>query len=132
MRDPITLPFEQNLITKDRGRYERTQAILRAKPFLRVFGPTFGWLGAALKSIRRITRRGYAEAIATPLLIVGAGADRVVITAPERDYAKRLPNARYVEIAGSEHEILMERDDIRAQFWKEFDAFVAVQFAATR
>ena len=40
-----------------------------------------------------------------------------------RDYAKRLPKARYVEIESAEHEILMENDAIRARFWAEFDAF---------
>ena len=124
-RDPMTLPFEKNVVTRDRARYERTQAILTKFPYLRVFGPTFGWLGAALRSIRRITRRGYPEEIATPILIVGAGADRVVHTPAEREYAKRLAGARYVEIADAEHEILMERDAIRARFWREFDAFVA-------
>jgi len=49
----------------------------------------------------------------------------VVHTPAERAYAERLANARYVEIADSEHEILMERDATRARFWAEFDAFVA-------
>jgi lysophospholipase len=128
-RDPLTLPFEKNMVTGDRGRYERAQAILRARPYLRVFGPTFGWLGAAFRSIRRVKRRGFPEDIATPLLIVGAGADRVVHTPAERAYAERLVKARYVEIADSEHEILMERDAVRARFWAEFDAFVA-QYAS--
>jgi lysophospholipase len=123
-RDPMTLPFEQNLVTRDRARYERMQALLRAQPYLRVFGPTFGWLGAAFRSIRTVTARDYAEGIVTPVLMVGAGADRLVKTPPQAEYAKRLKDARYVEVADSEHEVLMERDGIRAQFWREFDEFV--------
>ena len=45
-------------------------------------------------------------------------------------FAKRLPHARYVEFEDAEHEILMERDDIRARFWREFDAFVAAYAGA--
>lgn len=131
-RDPMTLPFEKNLVTRDRARHERMKALLRAQPFLRVHGPTFGWLGAALKSISHIWRRGYPESIQTPMLIAGAGADRIVITAPERAYVKRLPNAAYIEIPGAEHEILMERDEIRAQFWTAFDAFVDARLNAVR
>jgi lysophospholipase len=123
-RDPITLAFEDNLVTSDRARYERNQAYLKAQPFLRIYGPTFGWLGAAFQSMRRMMRSGFAEAISTPLLIVGAGRDRLVINAATREFVKRLPNATYVELEDSEHEILMEKDSIRARFWSEFDAFV--------
>jgi lysophospholipase len=68
--------------------------------------------------------KGYAEAIRTPLLIVGAGRDRIVDTSAAREFASRVPNATYLEIPQAEHEILMEKDSIRAQFWSAFDAFV--------
>jgi lysophospholipase len=123
-RDPMTLPFEDNRVTSDPVRYARTQALLRAQPFLRINGPTFAWLRAALRSMRILLRPGYAEEIATPLLIFGAGRDRVVHTGPIRDFVKHLPDARYVELEESEHEILMENDAIRAEFWTQFDAFV--------
>ncbi len=123
-RDPLALPFEENHVTSDRARYRRSQDILRAHPYLAINGPTFGWLGAAFKSMRRLRHRHFAEQIATPLLVFGAGKDRVVHTQAVRDFVKRLPNARYVEIENAEHEILMETDLIRARFWSEFDAFV--------
>jgi lysophospholipase len=128
-RDPMTLAFEDNLVTSDRPRYERNQAYLKAQPFLRIHGPTFGWLGAAFGSLRRMERSGFAEAISTPLLIVGAGRDRLVTNSATREFVKRLSNATYVEFADSEHEILMENDAIRARFWSEFDAFVNVRLS---
>lgn len=129
-RDPLELAFADNRVTSDEARYERTKALLKAQPYLRIYGPTFGWLGAAFTSLARMTRRGFAEDIATPLLVVAAGKDRVITTGAVRDFAKRLPNARYVEIEDSEHEILMEKDSIRARFWAEFDAFVDAQTIA--
>ena len=129
-RDPLDLTFEDNAVTSDRTRFERTQALLKAQPFLRIFGPTFGWLGAALGSMRRIRRKSYAEEIATPLLIFGAGKDRVVHIQAIRDFVQHLPKARYVEIENAQHEILMEKDSIRGRFWAEFDAFMAEQLAA--
>jgi lysophospholipase len=122
--DPLHLSFEENMVTSDRVRFERTKALLSAQPYLRIFGPTFGWLGAAFRSIGRLRRRGFAEDIATPVLMVGAGRDRVVPVAAMREFAKRLPHGRYVEIEDAEHEILMEKDSIRARFWTEFDAFL--------
>jgi lysophospholipase len=123
-RDPLTFPFEGNPVTSDRARYERNREYLKVQPFLRIFGPTFGWLGAAFQSINRMMSVGYAEAITTPLLIIGAGRDKLVSNAATREFVKRLPNAAYVEFEDSEHEILMENDQIRARFWSEFDAFV--------
>jgi lysophospholipase len=123
-RDPLDLKFEDNAVTSDRGRFERNQASLKAQPFLRIFGPTFGWLGAAFRSMARMNRKRFAEEIATPLLVFGAGRDRVVNMQAVRDFAKNLPKARYVEIKDAEHEILMENDAIRARFWAEFDTFV--------
>ena len=128
-RDPLETSFESNTVTSDRARFERNLSALKAQPFLRIYGPTFGWLGAVFQSLARFKKRGFAEDITTPLLIFGAGRDRVIPTAPIRDFVKRLPQAKYVEIDEAEHEILMERDAIRNRFWSEFDAFVAARLA---
>jgi len=123
-RDPLKVPFEENLVTSDRERYERNRGFLKAQPFLRIYGPTFGWLGAAFQSMDRMARADFAKGISTPLLMISAGRDRLVANAATRDFVKRLPNATHVEIEDAEHEILMEQDSIRARFWSEFDAFV--------
>jgi lysophospholipase len=59
------------------------------------------------------------------VLIVGAGRDRIVDTAAEREFGARLPHGTYLEFDDAEHEILMENDAIRARFWAAFDGFVA-------
>lgn len=123
-RDPLHMRFEDNLVTSDRARFARAQALLSVQEDIRLAGPTWGWLEAALRSISLMRAPGYAEAITTPCLLFGAGRDRVVRTSAVRDFARRLPNATYVEIPDAEHEILMENDTIRAQFWSAFDAFV--------
>ena len=130
--DPLEISFENNRQTSDRARYERTIEIMREKPFLRVFGPTFGWLRAALASMALVTRPSYAREITTPLLIVDAGHDRITLNHATRRLAKLLPDAAYIEIANSEHEILMETDAIRAQFWAAFDAFINAQLETAK
>jgi lysophospholipase len=124
-RDPHQITFERQLCTSDPDRFERTQAILRETPAIRLAGPTWGWIEAAYRSMRAMASPGYAEAIATPTLIIGAGKDRIVLTAATRRFAAHLPHGRYIEMAESEHEILMEQDAIRERFWAAFDAFVA-------
>jgi len=126
-RDPLRLGFADQLVTSDPVRFRRAQDFLAAHPDLRLAGPTWGWVAAAYRSLAGISRAGFAEAIATPALLVGAEKDRIVVTAAARAFAARMPHADYLEIAGAEHEILMERDVFRARFWQAFDAFLAAQ-----
>lgn len=123
-RDPMTLPFAKQLVTSDPERYARTQNLLKADPRLVVAGACWTWLAAAIRSMDWLGAKGRPETITTPLLVVGAGADRICHTSATRALAARLPHGRYLEIAGSGHEILMERDPIRRQFWAAFDAFM--------
>jgi lysophospholipase len=129
-RDPLEATFEGNLVTSDPARFERTRAILRKNPYLAISGPSFGWLRAALRSLAKMQKPGFAERLKTPLLVFGAGHDEIVKTEATRAFVHRLPDARYVEIKDAKHEILMENNAIRAQFWQEFDAFVAQQLDA--
>ena len=121
-RDPHAMNFANQMVTTDQARFDRTQAILQAQPQLRLAGATWSWLGAALRSMAWLKTQ--APNITTPLLLIGAGQDRIVVTAETKAFAARLPNARYIEIAASGHEMLMESDPIRAQWWAAFDAFM--------
>ena len=123
-RDQLTLPFALQIVTSDPQRYARTQALLAAHPDLRLNGPTWGWLAAALHAIALLRSPGYAETIRTPALLLGAGHDRVCDSAAARQFAARLPHAQFVEIADAEHEILMEREIFRIQLWTAFDEFL--------
>lgn len=122
-RDPLRMTFADQLVTSDPQRFARTQTFLQEHPNLRLIGPTWGWLAAAYRSMDIAMSVGYPEAITTPTLVFGAGRDRIVDTAAVREFAARMPKARYVEIPGAEHEILMESDAVRSQFWDDFDEF---------
>jgi lysophospholipase len=124
-RDPLKMSFEDNLVTSDRARWLNAQSLVASRPELRLAGPTWGWLKAANDSMARELAPGFAEVIATPLLVCGAGKDRICLTEATRAFAKRLARASYVEFADAEHEILMENDSIRGRFWNAFDDFVA-------
>jgi lysophospholipase len=122
-RDPHKVTFATQLVTSDPQRFERTQALLREQPDLRLAGATWGWLAAALRSMDWL--KPQAPHITTPLLMVGAGKDRICITSDTKAFAARAPHADYVEVAEAEHEILMERSSIRAEFWTAFDSFMS-------
>lgn len=115
---------EADLLTSDLDRLEDEIAACGGNPDLALGGVTWGWLGAALRSIRRIHGRGFAEAIEIPVLTVIAGRDRVVDNRLIRAFAARLPRGEVTEIADARHEILKERDELRNRFWAAFDRFM--------
>jgi len=57
-----------------------------------------------------------------PVVIVSAADDKLVTDTAQRQAAADLPDGKFVSVAGAEHEILMETDDRRDQFWTAFDA----------
>lgn len=116
--------FDGNPLTRDRRRFARNEALLRENPALAVGWPTLGWLAATLRSTAVLRRRGGVEAVRLPVLIVAAGADRVVSNAAQARLAARLPGCAFVTIPGARHELLMETDAVRAAFFARFDAFV--------
>jgi lysophospholipase len=117
--------FETNLLTHDPRRYARNVGQSAACPDLALGPPTWGWLAFAFAAINELQKGPGVPKVETPVTIVGAGADRIVDSAGARLVAGRLPHGRYVEAPGAYHEVLQETDEIRAVFWKEFDALAA-------
>jgi lysophospholipase len=117
-------PFDSELITSDEERYRRGVQAAKARPALKLGDATFGWARAAVRLLRQFETPGYAERIATPTLIVAAGLDRLTSPQAAEAFAKRLPNGRFQMVAGARHELLMERDALRAEFWRAFDDFL--------
>jgi lysophospholipase len=120
--DPLDGEFEENILTRDRVRFERWQAQLKGTPELQLFGVTWGWLAFALSVIFRIERLDRLERISIPVTVIAAGDDKICISAAARAATARIPQGRYVEVEEARHEILMEIDEVRAVFWREFDA----------
>jgi lysophospholipase len=120
----ISRPFLGNPFTSDPVRYERTASIIEAAPELGLGSPTIGWAHAAFQVMNRLNDSAYPAAIRQPILIIVAGEDKVVSVPAIERFAVRLRAGAHLIIAGSRHEILLERDVFRAQFWAAFDAFI--------
>ena len=116
------LPFDNNTLTSDRERFERTKAILEAAPELNLGAPTNQWMRAAFQSIDEINAPRYPLDVRVPILFIVAGEDRIVSSRATEDLSVQLKVGAHVIIPHAEHEILMERDSIRQQFWAAFDA----------
>ena len=116
--------FAGNPLTKDQRRWNRDSAVLEAAPNLGTGGPTFGWLSAALKSIATLRGMKSATGLKCPVLIVAAGLDGVVDNEATQRFSERVAGVSLITIREAMHEILLERDEIRGQFFAAFDAFV--------
>jgi lysophospholipase len=121
-RSPAGQTFEGNILTHDRARWERNEALVAAWPDLALGDPTWGWLRFALSATRTLQSGPGVARVAIPVTVVIAGEERLVDNAAARRVASRLPDGRLVEIAGAFHELLQETDAVRAAFWREFDA----------
>jgi lysophospholipase len=123
-RSVTSLPFVGNNVTSDPVRYARSAAIVDAEPNLGLGSPTIGWIDAAFRQMRDFADPSYPGRTRQPILIVAAGQDQIVSTPAIAQFAVRLRVGSHLVIAGSRHEILMEQDRYRGQFWAAFDAFV--------
>jgi lysophospholipase len=110
-------PFASNPVSSDPVRYERIAAIVEAEPSLGLGSPTLSWISSAFRQIDEFVEPEYPAKLHQPILILGAGDDRLVSTAATEKFAIRLRAGALIVIKGSRHEILMERDSA-------FDAFV--------
>ncbi len=117
----LPVPFKDNKLMSDRTRYERWAAYFKTTPELRVAGPTFAWVSQALSAMSYVNRN--AKQLKIPGLIVAAGADPIVEPASNEDFAKDA-GIQFKVIPGALHEIFMERDECRDQFFEAFDGFL--------
>lgn len=117
-------PFAVNKVTSDPERYRRNTGIYEAYPQLALGGPTIRWLKAAAEASEAVSDPDFVAAIQVPMLVIAAGADKVVSTKAVEAYARRLRLGSLLMIDGAHHEILQEADMYREQFLAAFDAFI--------
>jgi lysophospholipase len=114
-----------NVLTSDHARFRRYRERCRANAEKMLGGVTYGWLNAAFAALRRLAAPGALEAVTTPALILEAGHERVVDPAAVDRVAARLPQVRRLVLPGAEHELMMERDDVRTRVFDAIDGFAA-------
>ena len=86
-RDPLHMAFADQIVTSDAARFQRTQDFLAQHPDLRLAGPTWGWVAAAIVPSPALPR--LCRHITTPVLICGAGHDRMCCHQPDRTLRRR-------------------------------------------
>jgi lysophospholipase len=121
------------LLTHDETCYADESWWYQQRPDLVTGPPSWGWIAAAIASIRELERRGVLEHVTTPVLILGTSADRLVSWRAIRRAAARLPNAQLVAFGPeSRHEILRESPEVRTRALGEIARFLESAAPARR
>lgn len=123
-KSALSGPFADNRLTSDPERFRRNANVVAAAPSLAIGDPTIGWINAAFRMMARFADPEYPRRVLTPALVFAAGDDRIVDARAVEKFSTRLKAGRHLVIPYSRHEILMERDVFRAQFWSAFDAYI--------
>ena len=113
-------PFGMNQLTHSRERYRRNLRFYADDPAIRVGGPTWHWVREGIQAGQNIL--GKAATITTPLLLLQAGDDKVVDNRSQDLFCAAMLAAGHPcgggqpwVIKGARHEILFEKDAMRAE-----------------
>lgn len=121
--------FAGNILTSDKPRHNRFRDLKLAAPEAASKAPSFGWVNAAMKASAEIHAPGALDGIKIPVLIISAGNEQLIDGADHETIAKASEMISLELIPGALHEIMMERDAIRALYFKAFDDFTAPVFS---
>lgn len=108
----LRAPFEDNTLTSDPERFARLQAQLTAQPDMALGGPSLHWLNEALLEMRHLHRLPSPE---VPVITYMGSNERIVDPARIRARMARWPGGSLHVLPGAEHEVLMERPDLRSR-----------------
>jgi lysophospholipase len=112
--------FESNIVTHDKRRWELQRRLIDAAPDLEVGPVTWGWLGASLDILATFTKPKALSRVTIPVFVASAAEEKLVDNTSHTDICRRLKDCDHTTIEGAMHEILMETDDRRAEFWSGF------------
>lgn len=122
---PGPVASRQRLLTHDIERYRDERWWHDASPGLQLGPPSWSWLSQAFDGCAALARDSRVEAIAVPVLMLVADADRLVDPRAAARVAARLPHADLVRFGPeSAHEILRESDAVRDRALSVMDGFL--------
>lgn len=101
------------------ARFACYREVKMTDPLLWSSRPTFAWIREALGCTRHILRKGAPEKIKIPVRVYAAEQEMLVLEAPQRELAARMPKGEFRLVAGSKHEIYFAEDKILHPYLRE-------------
>lgn len=113
--------FKDNVVTHDEARWQLNRELVEAAPGLDLGPITWGWLGASLNIIAAFGKKANLKQVDIPIFVASASDEQLVDNSKHERFASLLPNVEHITVDGAYHEILMETDDKREEFWAGFE-----------
>ncbi|MFC7292486.1 alpha/beta hydrolase [Hirschia litorea] len=113
--------FEGNIVTHDKDRWLIQQQLIAENSDLALGSVSWGWVQEVIKICKGFKRIGVLDHLTMPMLVASAEKEALVDNKSHRLLAERMKSAQHIEIAGANHELLMETDAKRDQFLNAFD-----------
>ena len=110
-------------LSNDPERVKVHGAWFEHKPELQVGSATYGWLHHALKACAQANRPEFLQSLDKSFLLCSAEEEHLVDNERIEQACKQLKRCKHMALKGARHEILMEKDAVRDEF---FDAFYAL------
>lgn len=115
--------FEGNSLTSEERRWARDLRTLYEHPELGLGGPTQAWFNATVRSLRHLHGKSFRGGLMCPVMIILAGREKVVDNKAAHRFISQVPGVSHVTLHSSLHEILMERDAVRSEFFAVLDSY---------
>jgi len=122
------LPFENNVLTSDKRRFELNQALMRNDPGIALGSPTVGWLKQAYMAMRHSRHSG--RQLKCPLLLLQGLNDIVVGSSQMNQFCSVTEHCQMISYPEARHELLMEQDVIRSQVLSDIIEFIQKHLGA--
>ena len=128
--NPATQSFDSNIVTHSPARYAKNTQILIDHPEVFVAGQTVHWLIEGIRGSR--FARSHGGRAETPILLLQAGADEMVLPEGQNLFCKQAPSCKLNLIDQAKHEILQESDVIRSKAMTEILQFFQLHESAAK
>ena len=121
--DDSTTPFEKNILTHSKLRYEITKIAFDIEPQTKVGGPSVRWVSEACSGSAKSIAN--ASKIKIPVLLLQAAEDKVVNLEPQEKFCENVGKlCQGYSIKGAYHELFVEKDSIRKRVMTALLSFI--------
>ena len=120
-------PFENNLLSQSKVRYQWFRRLYEENPSLQVGGASTRWVWQGLMAAKQSIQQ--TRQIKIPLLLIQAGEEKIVSNDAQVKFINKLKktnsDCQFKVIEGSRHEVLFEQDKYRNQTLDAINQFFA-------
>ena len=127
--DPVSEPFEGNLLTRNAAAFYEHRRIHLENPDLTTGGATFGWVAATMDSVETLMRRPYLSQIDVPVHILVAEEEKIVDNSRVQRACTWMNHCSLEVIKGAKHQLFSEYEEVQDHILQVFNQMTQALYA---